>query len=850
MTKLLAANAMLLVVAGSGTHALDAVHTGAGQDAEVRDRQTATAMVASTDVDPEKSTGEPAVPAYLASIFGAAAALADYDVRTAQGWLERVPEDRRNWEWHYLHAQADQSLITLPILRSCPLVVSGDGTKVLAGSDGGPCSIWDIASETEIPTVPGSSRNLSMWTFAVKGALFPPDGEEALIVVNNKVERWDLRTGIGECVVDLGSSLWGANCLGFSPNGEFVVVSQPTDHHLPPVRELWNVSTQQRIAGLSRSSPIGAVAFSPDSRTLVTVATGAWYGTFGVKCIDEDPKITVWNAETGQVIHTFTGCRGKSSIPSTWGGSHERSLAFSPDSRLVAWGASDGNVYVWSIDEGTLRSTLAGVPGGITDVAFSPDGQKLAAAGSDKTVVIWDVAKSKRLVLLVGHRDVVTSIAFDRDGNRIVTGSLDTTVRLWDAETGALTATLLGHEQGVSSVTFALSDTRIVSHSQADPNNNGGSPGAIKIWDVKSVSGLRLCDYGSGGPYLLFSDDGARLFRACDNENVVNVFDAYTLEHLADFPMDGVSIATDRTVVKLVPGQFAIIRAGRGVRWNELRGPVKIKYTATSPDGALEATGLKDGRILLGSAASSTESRRTLVGHRHIVRCLDFSPDGSRLVSAAADGTVRFWDVRSGVQLLCWNDNDQSVNSVRFSPDGTRIASGGGWNVWTTTIRDQATYPQRRRRLEKWEMALGQARETMARYNEQGLSPMGIVKRINEETGSDSMERAALWNMFIKSMGAVHVQRSALGKLTLIAGVRRRHRVEELRVLTRRYLVLAEVVLVAHGTVENIPIAIILPRVPRIADGHGLDNDLRLRTVTGQVQTGHYRAGWNRPTFP
>jgi hypothetical protein len=52
-----------------------------------------------------------------------------------------------------------------------------------------------------------------------------------------------------------------------------------------------------------------------------------------------------------------------------------------------------------------------------------------------------------------------------------------------------------------------------------------------------------------------------------------------------------------------------------------------------------------------------------------------FSPDGGRIVSGAADGTVRVWDAASGAELLVLRGHESVVSAAAFSPDGARIMS-------------------------------------------------------------------------------------------------------------------------------------------------------------------------------
>ena len=63
---------------------------------------------------------------------------------------------------------------------------------------------------------------------------------------------------------------------------------------------------------------------------------------------------------------------------------------------------------------------------------------------------------------------------------------------------------------------------------------------------------------------------------------------------------------------------------------------------------------------------------QTLVGHEDGVWDLDYTADGSRIVTSATDQTVRIWDTSNGQELLQWSiDDSAAAASVAFSPDGT-----------------------------------------------------------------------------------------------------------------------------------------------------------------------------------
>ena len=65
-----------------------------------------------------------------------------------------------------------------------------------------------------------------------------------------------------------------------------------------------------------------------------------------------------------------------------------------------------------------------------------------------------------------------------------------------------------------------------------------------------------------------------------------------------------------------------------------------------------------------------------LYGHGGAVRCVDFSPDNSHLVSGAVDGSIIVWNVETQTDVKTLVGHETDVWTLAVSPDGEDIASG------------------------------------------------------------------------------------------------------------------------------------------------------------------------------
>jgi WD40 repeat protein len=112
-----------------------------------------------------------------------------------------------------------------------------------------------------------------------------------------------------------------------------------------------------------------------------------------------------------------------------------------------------------------------------------------------------------------------------------------------------------------------------------------------------------------------------------------------------------------------------------------------------SPDGTRLASGSFNGTVKIWDATTSPEARTFHGPTGWRGNCVAFSPDGKRLAFGGGTwddtknvyvaGEVKVWEAQTGKQLLTCKGHTGVVYSVAFSPDGKRLAGGSG--TWEPT---------------------------------------------------------------------------------------------------------------------------------------------------------------------
>jgi len=406
-----------------------------------------------------------------------------------------------------------------------------------------------------------------------------------------------------------------------------------------------------------------AVAFSPDQQR---VATG-WTDGF----------IRLWDLGDGKLLTTLTGhASGLNRFEFSQDGSQLYSADYS--GVLKAWDltvspdvvefseptdnpttaiSADGRFGAFIIKQNTVLvrdltlnldiAEWSEAPQDILHIAFSPDGGRLASAGSDGMVRLRNFTTLAEVMMLAGHSGPVNHFEFSPDGQSLASAGDDRTTRIWNLERPQECLSLNGHNHNVMKVAFNFRGDRLATYSY---------DGTVRLWDATDGRELRkfTWEYPVGRNHfwlLQFSPNGSQLASTHG-------------KHL----------------------RIWVCATGSEITHVEETNPIlAIEF---SPDGHRLAYGGWFPAMHIWDIANQREVAKSVGEFTE----LKFHADGSRLVAACEDQTIRIWDTESGKMLkeLGQPRGGQFkdwICAIAISPNGNSLAGAdmaGQIQIWNS----------------------------------------------------------------------------------------------------------------------------------------------------------------------
>uniref|UniRef100_A0A7N6BVZ2 CARD domain-containing protein n=1 Tax=Anabas testudineus TaxID=64144 RepID=A0A7N6BVZ2_ANATE len=277
--------------------------------------------------------------------------------------------------------------------------------------------------------------------------------------------------------------------------------------------------------------------------------------------------------------------------------------------------ARSGKLYFDWLNKSSVESLSRLVihphQGAVYSACFSHDGTRIASCGTSKTVKVFRSTSGEKLIEIPAHDDEVLCCAFSPDGHLIATCSSDRKVKVWNVERVKLLRVFEEeHQEQVNHCQFTNTTRRLLL---ATCSND-------KFLNVKNTM------FGHFEPvsHCCFSPDDKYLSTS-SNDGTVKLFE--------------VSSANEWKTIN-VRSMFA-----------ENDEEVLVKCSTWTTDSKLiwiHAI-VVPFPFVCGIQLWDLEANKKMAdcsGHLSWVQRVQFSPDGSQLLSCSYDQTIRLWETK------------------------------------------------------------------------------------------------------------------------------------------------------------------------------------------------------------
>jgi WD40 repeat protein len=271
------------------------------------------------------------------------------------------------------------------------IAFSPDARWILSGGNDGITRLWLSASQNANPERAfwGGYRKI----LAVR---FSSDGRSILSAsADGKLGVWDRSSG--KKVRDIETNV-NVSTLSFSSDGRLALWAEwnSGSHGNRGYRiQLKEVATGRELGvfqGIGSGEAISSIAVSRDGR---------WLGAQQV----QDKTTQLWDCHKGCSLRK---------IPQH--GGDTTTITFSPDSRRILLGTTNGDLRLIDTDNGKTIDNFTGHSNEITGAKFSFDGSLLLSGDSAGNVHLWDIESGQQLYSL-NAKNRIRAVAFSPDGH-------------------------------------------------------------------------------------------------------------------------------------------------------------------------------------------------------------------------------------------------------------------------------------------------------------------------------------------------------------------------------------------------------------------------------------------------
>uniref|UniRef100_A0A673ZHJ9 Apoptotic protease-activating factor 1 n=1 Tax=Salmo trutta TaxID=8032 RepID=A0A673ZHJ9_SALTR len=302
--------------------------------------------------------------------------------------------------------------------------------------------------------------------------------------------------------------------------------------------------------------------------------------------------------------------------------------------------ATRGGLYLDWVNKSSLKSLSRLVvqphQGSIYAACFSHDGTKIASCGSSKTLRVFKSTSGEKLLEIQAHDDEVLCCAFSPDDRLLATCSSDRKVKVWNVERGTLMRMFEEeHEEQVNHCQFTNTRRRLLLATCSNDKFMN-----TKLWNINKPSSQNTM-FGHLEPvnHCCFSPDDAYLSTS-SSDGTLKLWEVSSANEWKSID-----------VADMFPEQRE-------------QTAVMVKCSTWSADGRTIICAARNAVFLWDIETS--KKMADCSGHLSWVHGVQFSPDGSLLLSCSDDQTVRVWEtnrVHTSSAVCLKRDSDVLFNN-------------------------------------------------------------------------------------------------------------------------------------------------------------------------------------------
>ncbi|KAF3479545.1 periodic tryptophan protein 2 [Arthroderma uncinatum] len=368
-----------------------------------------------------------------------------------------------------------------------------------------------------------------------------------------------------------------------------------------------------------------------------------------------------------------------------------QNIHWSSDSRFLLTASKDLTARIWSVDpeEGFEPTTLAGHREGVINAWFSNDQESIYTVSKDGALFRWGYVSKKgedgstsderwRIVKkdYFMQNAKINCAAFHAKANILVVGFANGIFGLYEMPSFSQLHLLSVSQSNIDCVTINSSSEWLAFGSS--------KLGQLLVWEWQSESYiLKQQGHLDSMNALVYSPDGRKIITAAD-DGKIKVWDINTGFCIVTFTehKSGVTACqfTKRGNVLFTASLDGSVRAWDLVRYRNFRtftAPSRLSFSslAVDPSGEVVCAGSLDSFDIHIWSVQTGQLLDQLSGHEGPVSSLSFAADGSHVVSASWDRTVRIWSIFGRTQTSEPLQLQSDVLCVAFRPDGKQIAA-------------------------------------------------------------------------------------------------------------------------------------------------------------------------------